>query len=478
MLTRLRIKGFKNLHDVDVAFGPFTCIAGPNGVGKSNLFDAIALLSALAAKPILEALMSVRGTNGRVSEIGRLFSHRDGEATKPTIEIAAELLVPRVVRDDFDREAEPTATLLEYQLSLCYDPSRAGGDKDPVYLEREELRAKSSSDAARWLPFHPSAKWIQAYVMGPGSRTSPFIETVRGLEGEAATGPTIKLYGERKSGGRPATIPARKTPQTVVSGVNSITHPTALAVRNEMRNWRMLQLEPSALRRPDELHGNPRISATGEHLPSAVLRIDDSAEIARRLSELIPGVLVVEVDIDPARQTRTLMVRLRDRRKYSASSLSDGTLRFLALAILASDPEAAGLICMEEPENGIHPKRIPAMLDLVRALAGDEGDLAVEPMPSSVRQVLINTHSPLLVRRLPDESLLVAETVRFRGTEFVNFKPLPGTWRSKQTGGAKGDVIGRGELEGALGYENVLSRGPTIRRVVEDHLTADLFPLA
>ena len=41
MLTRFEVSGFKNLRDVVVDFGPFTCIAGPNGVGKSNLFDAI-----------------------------------------------------------------------------------------------------------------------------------------------------------------------------------------------------------------------------------------------------------------------------------------------------------------------------------------------------------------------------------------------------------------------------------------------------
>ena len=44
MLTRLRVKGFKNLMDVDVRFYQFTCIAGPNGAGKSNLFDAITFL--------------------------------------------------------------------------------------------------------------------------------------------------------------------------------------------------------------------------------------------------------------------------------------------------------------------------------------------------------------------------------------------------------------------------------------------------
>jgi AAA15 family ATPase/GTPase len=58
VITRLRVTGFKNLVDVDVHFGPFTCIAGANGVGKSNLFDAVRFLSALAAYPLLDAEMS------------------------------------------------------------------------------------------------------------------------------------------------------------------------------------------------------------------------------------------------------------------------------------------------------------------------------------------------------------------------------------------------------------------------------------
>jgi AAA15 family ATPase/GTPase len=64
MLTRLKVNGFKNLVDIDVALGPFTCIAGANGVGKSNLFDAITFLSALAEKPLMEAALSVRSEGG------------------------------------------------------------------------------------------------------------------------------------------------------------------------------------------------------------------------------------------------------------------------------------------------------------------------------------------------------------------------------------------------------------------------------
>ena len=65
VLTRLGVEGFKNLDRIDVRLGPFTCVAGPNGVGKSNLFDAISFLAALADKPLVEAASTVRGGGGR-----------------------------------------------------------------------------------------------------------------------------------------------------------------------------------------------------------------------------------------------------------------------------------------------------------------------------------------------------------------------------------------------------------------------------
>jgi AAA15 family ATPase/GTPase len=72
MLTRLKVNGFKNLQDVDVRFGPFTCVAGSNGVGKSNLFDAIHFLSLLADKTFVEAAATVRRPEGRVGDVSSL----------------------------------------------------------------------------------------------------------------------------------------------------------------------------------------------------------------------------------------------------------------------------------------------------------------------------------------------------------------------------------------------------------------------
>jgi len=96
MLTRLKVNGFKNLVDVDVAFGPFTCIAGVNGVGKSNLFDAITFLGSLAEKPLLEAALSVRSQGERGADLRSIF-HRVGDRYSDEMAFGAEMLIPNRV---------------------------------------------------------------------------------------------------------------------------------------------------------------------------------------------------------------------------------------------------------------------------------------------------------------------------------------------------------------------------------------------
>jgi len=90
----------------------------------------------------------------------------------------------------------------------------------------------------------------------------------------------------------------------------------------------------------------------------------------------------------------TLNVTGGDGTVHPARALSDGTLRFLALTLLELDPEATGLLCLEEPENGIYPDRIPAMLRLLRDIATDTEEPLGDDNP--LRQVIINTHSQQL----------------------------------------------------------------------------------
>lgn len=456
MLTRLKISGFKNLVNVDVSFGPFTCIAGANGVGKSNLFDAIKFLSALADKTLLDAAKSVRDEHGHASDIRSLF-HRVGDKYSKEMTFEIEMIVPLKGIDDLGQDAKASITFLRYLVKIGYRTENGQKSQGGLELLQETLTHINIGDASKHLRFrHEAASWRKSAIKGRRSGGS-FISTE--AEGKDRI---IKLHQDGGHG-RPRSMLATNLPRTVLSTTNAAENPTALMAKREMQSWRLLQLEPSAMRKPDEITTPTKMGSDGSHLAAtlyhlAKLETDHNAGAARvyaqvsnRLSELIDDVRDIAIDYDEKRETLTVMVTDRDGTPHSARSLSDGTLRFLALAVLELDAENPGLICLEEPENGIHPERIPAMLKLLQDIA-TAVDEPVGP-DNPLRQVIINTHSPAVVAQIPDDSLLIAESVEQikAGARFkaVRFCGLANTWR--QHGEENASPISRGKL---LSYLN------------------------
>ena len=101
-----------NLVEVDVHFGPFTCVAGGNAVGKSNLFDSIRFLSGLADLPLVEAALSVRTEEGGKSFDLRNLFHRIGEDYSPSMSFLADMIIPGEGTDDLGQKAEATITFV------------------------------------------------------------------------------------------------------------------------------------------------------------------------------------------------------------------------------------------------------------------------------------------------------------------------------------------------------------------------------
>lgn len=462
MLTRLKVSGFKNLVDVDVRFGPFTCIAGPNGVGKSNLFDAIRFLSALADRPLMEAALTVRGdeNGGRKADVRSLFQ-RYGDDYASHMSFEAEMIVPSEGEDDLGEKAKATITFLRYSLVLKYRKNENLGSLGSPEIIKEQLNYIKVGEALKHLLFSHKPTWRSSAVHGKRSGKD-FIST----EGQGESR-VIKLHQDGGSRGRPLSRQAMNLPRTVLSATNAAESPTALLARREMRSWRLLQLEPSALRKPDDFSASTKLGSNGSHLSATLYRLacqngldkannNDNprvcARIANRLAELIDDVYRVSIDRDEKRELLTLNVMGKDKTSHAARALSDGTLRFLALAVLEQDPEVQGVMCLEEPENGIHPARIPSMIKLLRDIATDVNEPVSEYNPLS--QVIVNTHSPAVVQQVPDDALLVAEAREFisEGRRFkgVRFSCLPDTWRVKKSQ-EKVDVCKMGDL---LAYLN------------------------
>ena len=411
MLARLKVDGFKNLVGVDVRFGPFTCIAGANGVGKSNLFDAIRFLGALADNPLVAAANLVR--KGRIADIRSLF-HRVGDDYAREMTFEAEMIVPKEGVDDLGQRAVAAWTFLRYKLVLARREVGDDPSASPLEIRSEELGPIQPEDSEASLRFPHDEVWSRSALVG--NQVPPLIFTMGDSSGaEDSRSHEIYVNRERPSNGRydsdnvqSSPYLASALPRTVLSVANAAENRTASLARREMRSWQVLQLEPTALREPDHFTDPSSLGPEGAHLAATLYRLARSksgppgrvvfdkervyAQVANRLAELIDDIRDVRVDVDMQREMRTVQVRGRDGTWHQARALSDGTLRFLALAVIDLDPSSPRVLCLEEPENGLHPDRIPAMLRLLQDIATDADEPVDEDNP--LRQVIVNTHSP------------------------------------------------------------------------------------
>ncbi len=122
-----------------------------------------------------------------------------------------------------------------------------------------------------------------------------------------------------------------------------------------------------------------------------------------------------------------------------ATRLSDGTLRYLCLLAIVCDPNPPPLVCIEEPELGLHPDILPKLADLLIAA-------------SARTQLIVTTHSDILVDAMTErpEAILVCEKHEGRTTiERLEGAKLAAWLESYKSGGARlGESWIRGELGG------------------------------
>jgi predicted ATPase len=177
MLTRLEVNGFKNLVDVKIDFGAFTCIAGENGTGKSNVFDAIHFLSLLADRSLLDAAQEVRGIHGERTGDPRDLFWNGYASVNRQVNFAAEMIVPGDVEDDFGRPASATITFLRYELSLGYQAPSGSEKIGRLTLLEERLQHINLGDAPKRLVFPHNASRFRKSVLRGHRSGKAFIST-------------------------------------------------------------------------------------------------------------------------------------------------------------------------------------------------------------------------------------------------------------------------------------------------------------
>jgi predicted ATPase len=160
----------------------------------------------------------------------------------------------------------------------------------------------------------------------------------------------------------------------------------------------LIVLDSDAMRKPVHPHSPYQLQDNGSNLPQIIeLLQKESPEHFKRWVEhlrvALPDVDTMRVIERPEDRHKYIMLKYQNGVEIPQWSISDGTLRLMALTILAYIPDLEGTFLIEEPENGIHPRAVEVMMQSLQSVYNG--------------QVLISTHSPMLLNLVEPEDLLI-----------------------------------------------------------------------
>ncbi|WP_288425203.1 ATP-binding protein [uncultured Spirosoma sp.] len=341
MLKRVSIQNFKSLKDVTLDLRKVNLLIGPNNSGKTNFLKAIDFISSWSNGQILD----------KFDARALAFKHSDHQHSE--IEVLAE-----------STNSEQT-----YSYNLKTRGSQISNSEDEFIETLKKIARDGTILDNSSLNYHP-------YLGGivDGQQISP---------GQYKPGHFIKLHNDTYTA-------------------------SAQVISKILEGVRIYKPDPNKLDKPSPVgRGDSTVAADASNLIAFFDRIRDEysatfAQIKADLAKCVPE--FTEINFQNVESTDELVkqfgdktfkrIGLTDGRQntiYWADELSEGTLYFIALLCIINQPNPPKLLLLEEPEKGIHPRRIFEVIQFIFRLA-EEKDV----------QVIMTTHSPIVVDMFKD----------------------------------------------------------------------------
>ncbi|WP_437677491.1 AAA family ATPase [Sorangium sp. So ce131] len=450
MITRLEVDGFKSLREFAVDFEPFTVLVGPNSAGKSNILDALALLSRLAARPLEEAFKQGRGRS--IDQ----FTRSKGEAGR-AIRFAVEVLLPGVVESGetaarshryryelvIERRARPTGAehlvvrderlrLLERDEERQPDPGAELANTEQATHGGQDLFAQRfEATFGRRVAVRAAPEDVQYQAVHTHTALASLHQRLGDVLQPLAQGESVEEpLGEQPRRGA-GVVHRRAIADRRLSGPDPWRERIS-AVADELSSFRLLQLDIGRLREPSERIGAGSLAPDASNLATVLADLPPPilGEIRAELVALVPG--VSSFHVEPEGDSFLIDFELSGGERLPARLVSDGTLRLLAiLTVLRGQPSSA-VIGIEEPENGVYPGRLRRLLTFLRETALEQRDSppvehdASAPIDAAPieqprwawpPQILLTSHSPVVLAALRSapQHIRFIDTVRRDG---------------------------------------------------------------
>ncbi len=350
-IEKIIIRNYKVFKEVEIRDLPNMCVfLGANGVGKTTLFDVFGFLSSALKNNVKIALNQRGGFKEVIS--------RDSSG-----DIEFEIKF----RNTPDRYVSP---LITYELSIGLNTKN-----QPIVT-----------------------KEILSYRRGKTGKPYRFLNFSNG-KGYAIT--NEDEFEESKQA-----FNEKREEQTLdspdilaIKGLGQFQKFKAISsFRRLLENWFVSNFQIQAAQNVEETGISEHLSTSGNNLAQVTKFIFESypevfQSILDKMKKRIPGVSQVE-----AEETKDgrIILQFKDgsfKDPFIARYVSDGTIKMFAYLILLNDPTPHPLLCVEEPENYLHPELLAELAEEFREYAQKGG------------QVFISTHSPDFVNVLNIEEL-------------------------------------------------------------------------
>ncbi|MCP4214808.1 MAG: AAA family ATPase [bacterium] len=349
-IERIKIKRYKVFKDAEIRNLPNMCVfLGANGSGKSTLFDVFGFLGDCLKNNVKTAINKRGGFKEVVSR-----------EQKGDMEFEIKF------RNDDDEHGK-RQPLITYRLII--------GLKNNVPIVKNE---------------------VLAYRRGQKGRPWKFLDFSAGV-GTA-------ILNEDEYGNEGAK--AERDEQTLespdilaIKGLGQFQKFKAISsFRRLLEHWYISNFQIQAARTIPDIGISEHLSPSGDNLPQVAQFMyqnnpDIFEKVLDKMRKRVPGVSRVE-----AKETEDgrIVLKFRDgdfKDPFIARYVSDGTIKMFGYLILLHDPRPHPLLCIEEPENYLHPELLQELAEEFREYADKGG------------QVFISTHSPDFVNALEPEEL-------------------------------------------------------------------------
>ncbi len=406
MISRVQALNYRCLRYVDVPLSSFHVLVGPNASGKSTFLDVLAFLGEMLKSGPEQAVRS------RAQALQELVWKRQGKA----FELAVELRVPAGLTSKNGKNYGRC----RYEVKVGVD------EQEGIRLLVENFFVLAAAESAQQARPEPEP-YLPSFPAEPEPPPGIVVESRErlpaGWRKVVSIGESGRAYfrSETTDWNFPQRPGAQKAALAIVPEEERFMI-SNWAKRVLTEGVQTLALNSRAMREPCRPDVPLGFRPDGSNLPVVVRSLQQKAparfqQWVAHVQTVLPQLQGVEVREREIDLFPHLVVKYPSGLEVPSWLLSDGTLRLLALTLLAYLPAAGQVYLIEEPENGVHPRALEAVYQSLSSVY--EG------------QVLCATHSPLFLSLASRSDLVCFALADSGATSIVKGEHHPAlkTWK-------------------------------------------------